>query len=114
MTISVTPDNLGPVTVRAHVSADGIRVELFAPSDLGRDAIRAILPDLRRDLAVSGMTTNLDLSSNDQPTESGDEAPRGERFASKPRTGTSGDAPENPEQRKPGLYETSSTIDVLA
>lgn len=114
MTINVTPDTLGPVTVRAHVSADGIRVELFAPSDLGRDAIRAILPDLRRDLAVSGMTTNLDLSSNDQPTESGDEAPRGERFASKPRTGTSGNAPENPEQRKPGLYETSSTIDVLA
>jgi flagellar hook-length control protein FliK len=71
LTLSVTPDNLGPVTVRAHVSAAGVRVELFAPNDLGRDALRAILPELRRDLAGTGMNANLQLSSNNQPTGTG-------------------------------------------
>ncbi len=67
MTLSVTPENLGPVTVRAHVSADGIRVELFAPSDAGREALRTILTDLRRDLSGAGMNTSLSLSTQDQP-----------------------------------------------
>ncbi len=39
-----------------------MHVELFAASDAGRDAVRQILPDLRRD---SGAT--LDLSSQNQP-----------------------------------------------
>jgi flagellar hook-length control protein FliK len=72
LTISVTPDTLGPVTVRAHVSPDGIRIELFAPTDLGRDAIRAILPDLRKDLAGAGVGANLDLSPQNQPSDAGD------------------------------------------
>ncbi|KFF61075.1 hypothetical protein JF66_00345 [Cryobacterium sp. MLB-32] len=33
LTITVTPENLGPLTVRAHVTGDNIRVELFAPTD---------------------------------------------------------------------------------
>nr|WP_283810079.1 flagellar hook-length control protein FliK [Leifsonia sp. C5G2] len=68
MTVHVRPDNLGPVTVRAHVGGEGVRVELFAPTDLGRDALRAILPDLRRDLTGAGLTGTLDLSSQNQPT----------------------------------------------
>lgn len=68
MTVHVTPDNLGPVTVRAHVGADGVRVELFAPTDAGRDALRAILPDLRRDLGSTGLSGTLDLSSQSQPS----------------------------------------------
>ncbi len=67
MTVHVTPDALGPVTVRAHVGADGVRVELFAPTDGGRDALRAILPELRRDLTGAGLSGTLDLSSQNQP-----------------------------------------------
>lgn len=67
MTVHVTPDTLGPVTVRAHVGAEGVRVELFAPTDGGRDALRAILPDLRRDLTGAGLSGSLDLSSQNQP-----------------------------------------------
>ncbi|MEO7123785.1 MAG: flagellar hook-length control protein FliK [Lacisediminihabitans sp.] len=67
LTLSVTPDNLGPVTVRAHISATGMHVELFAPNDLGRDALRVIMPDLRRDLAGTGMSANLQLSPDNQP-----------------------------------------------
>ncbi|HSP76228.1 MAG TPA: flagellar hook-length control protein FliK [Cryobacterium sp.] len=64
MTISVSPDNLGPVTVQAHVRGEHIRVELFAPTDLARDALRAILPDLRRDLSVGGLNAQLSLSAD--------------------------------------------------
>ncbi|WBM80108.1 flagellar hook-length control protein FliK [Cryobacterium breve] len=70
MTITVNPDNLGPVTVRAHIGGSSIRVELFAPTDLARDALRAILPELRRDLAQGGTDTRLDLSGNSQPDDS--------------------------------------------
>lgn len=51
LTLRVTPENLGPVTVRAQISGGAIHVELVAPSDAGRDALRTLLVDLRRDLA---------------------------------------------------------------
>jgi flagellar hook-length control protein FliK len=94
MTLSVTPDNLGPVTVRAHVSAAGVRVELFAPNDIGRDALRAILPELRRDLAGTGMNANLQLSSNNHPTGNGtgSQAGTGQSGAGQAGSGMAGDA----------------------
>ncbi len=63
MTINVIPDALGPVTVRAHLAADGIRIEMMAPSDAGRDGLRNILTDLRRDLAAGGMSASLSMGS---------------------------------------------------
>ncbi|GAA3863573.1 hypothetical protein GCM10022381_04440 [Leifsonia kafniensis] len=71
LTITVTPDNLGPVTVRAHVAGEHVRIELFAPNGEGRDALKQILTDLRRDLASQGLGAQLDLSSKSQP-DSGD------------------------------------------
>ncbi|CAM3315031.1 flagellar hook-length control protein FliK [Occultella aeris] len=68
LTINVTPDHLGPIAVRALITADGVRIELQTP-DAGREALRAILPDLRRDLAAGGLNATLDLDSGprDQP-----------------------------------------------
>lgn len=68
ITISVTPENLGPVTVRAHVSGEAVRIELLAPSDQGREALKAIMPELRRDLSSGGGQFSLDLSSGNQPS----------------------------------------------
>jgi flagellar hook-length control protein FliK len=51
VTVRVTPENLGAVTVRAHVVAGSMKVELFAAEPHARDALSAMLPDLRRDLA---------------------------------------------------------------
>ena len=69
ITLRVDPENLGPVTVRAHIGADGVRVEMFAPNDAGREALRSILADLRRDLAggSAGSTATLNLSDHNQP-----------------------------------------------
>ncbi|UXN24864.1 flagellar hook-length control protein FliK [Curtobacterium flaccumfaciens] len=69
VTVQVVPDSLGPVTVRAHVTAHGMHVELFAASDAGREAVRQVLPDLRRDAAGTGVSTTLDLSSQNQPQD---------------------------------------------
>jgi flagellar hook-length control protein FliK len=126
MTVSVTPDNLGPVTVRAHVGAEGVRVELFAPNDLGREAIRAIIPDLRRDLAGAGLGSNLSLSSQNQPTTDGSShgsatGQPGERATERGNSTGNGSAiDENAEPTseqavdRTGRFGTISTIDVLA
>ncbi|WP_076261885.1 flagellar hook-length control protein FliK [Intrasporangium flavum] len=62
LTVRVSPEHLGPVTVQAHIGADGVRIELFSGSDAGRAAVQAALPDLRRDLAGTGLGASLDLS----------------------------------------------------
>jgi len=115
LTISVTPENLGPVTVRAHVGAEGVRIELFAPTDLGRDALRTIMPDLRRDLAASGLGGSLDLSSHDQATHTGgDDAARARAAVTRLETATGASAADD-DQRAPARIDSlASTIDVMA
>ncbi|WP_194420329.1 flagellar hook-length control protein FliK [Microbacterium abyssi] len=65
LTLTISPENLGPVTVRAHISGGAIHIELHAPTDLGRDALRTILADLRRDLAVAASHATLAVASHD-------------------------------------------------
>lgn len=64
VTLTVSPETLGPVTVRARIGAGGIRLELHAATDAGREALRAILTDLRRDLAVAAPGSSLSVSSD--------------------------------------------------
>jgi flagellar hook-length control protein FliK len=81
--VRVTPENLGTVTVRAHVTDGSMKVELFAAPH-AHDAISAMLPDLRRDLAGSGSAqgATVGLGTGDAPqggsrgSASGDGAPR--------------------------------------
>ena len=63
MTLTVNPDTFGPVRVVAHISADGVHLELFGASEQARAALRAALPDLRRDLAGAGLDSRLDLGA---------------------------------------------------
>ncbi|TFD60252.1 flagellar hook-length control protein FliK [Cryobacterium suzukii] len=116
LTISVSPDNLGPVTVRAHVTGEGIRVELFAPTDLAREALRVILPDLRRDLAGSGLSAQLDLSSDSQAGDpSATRQPRSEADGRDPDArGPAERAPDTPQEQRPPQFGSTHTIDVLA
>ena len=69
ITLTVTPENLGPVTVRAHISGSSIRLELHAPSDAGREALRVILTDLRRDLSAAAPGASVDLSARDTTSD---------------------------------------------
>ncbi len=74
MTLKVTPEDLGPLTVRAHIDGAGVRIELFAPGDTGREALRGILPELRKELADAGFGASLDLSDHNGPPGQGRDA----------------------------------------
>lgn len=67
LTLKVTPDNLGPVQVRAHIGPDGIRIELVGATDAAREGLRNLLTDLRRDLAGTGMNASLSLGTDSGP-----------------------------------------------
>uniref|UniRef100_UPI000B0FD0CE flagellar hook-length control protein FliK n=1 Tax=Cellulosimicrobium cellulans TaxID=1710 RepID=UPI000B0FD0CE len=55
LTLSVTPEHLGPVTVRAHITGGELRIELFSPHDTGREALRALVADLRVAADAAGL-----------------------------------------------------------
>ena len=63
MTIDVTPEHLGPVRVTAHISADGVRIDLVGATAESRDALRQSMTDLKRDLAGAGLQADLSLGS---------------------------------------------------
>lgn len=120
MTVHVNPENLGPVTVQAHISAGNVRIELTAASSDGRDVLRQILPDLKRDLAGTGSNATLDLSSGSQSGyQQG--SPDRENFTRRAQTaypGTPGgrQSPmgEQRPQARSGLYGSDTTLDVMA
>ena len=84
LTLTISPENLGPVTVRAHISGGAIHIELHAPTDLGRDALRTILADLRRDLAAAATHATLAISTTDSGS--------GQSTTGQPGAGQSGSA----------------------
>jgi flagellar hook-length control protein FliK len=97
ITITVTPENLGPVTVSARTSAGSMHIELSAPSDAGREALRALLTDLRRDLAVAGIHSSLSLSTQASASRaaSSDDAQTGTQTGPNPRDAGAGAAAHN-------------------
>jgi flagellar hook-length control protein FliK len=119
MTVAVDPENLGPVTVQAHISAAGVRVELFAASADGREALRQILPDLKRDLAGAGLNASLDLSAGNQP--GGGQDAREQFFQRRGAIAYPGgtDSRQLPMKSQAslaaaGLYGTDGSLDVMA
>lgn len=71
ITLTVSPENLGPVTVRAHMAGGALHVELVSATDSGREALRSILTDLRRDLAAAMPASSLSLGGQDGAASSG-------------------------------------------
>ncbi|NCT92648.1 flagellar hook-length control protein FliK [Cellulomonas sp. APG4] len=63
LTLRVDPESMGPVKVVAHIGADGVRIELLGGTDQAREALRAALPDLRRDLVAAGLSPDLELGT---------------------------------------------------
>ncbi|WP_279367536.1 hypothetical protein [Microbacterium testaceum] len=64
ITLTVSPDSTGPVTVRAHIGAGGeVRIDLAGATEAGRDALRVMIADLRRDLASVMPHAHLSVGS---------------------------------------------------
>lgn len=117
MTLAVTPDDFGPVTVKAVITADGVKMELFASTDAGRDALRSAMTDLRRDLAGTGMNASLDLSSRDAPQQQAGREHQPGQTGPGPRRPAPDTASEPPVQQQPAdrrMYNHGPTLDVLA
>jgi hypothetical protein len=62
LTVHLHPLDLGPVSVVAEVRDGTVHLQLSGATEAGRDALRAALPDLRRELLESGFAgCSLDL-----------------------------------------------------
>jgi hypothetical protein len=123
ITVRIAPEELGPVTVRAVVGADGVRIELTAAGDAGREALRQVVGDLRRDLAATGSGATLDLgagSGRDADAGTGSDASSAGREASASPT-TDAEARRAEASALPtrsatahAWHPTSTTLDTLA
>ncbi|MFJ2541581.1 hypothetical protein [Microbacterium sp. NPDC087589] len=121
LTMTVNPDSLGPVTVRAHITASGeVQVELSGATDAGRDALRTMLVDLRRDLAAVMPHATLSVNHGASADASGD---RGQQAAGDAPTGQGADDREanrgRPDHRRgaeqaPDLPRTIQTMPSAA
>ncbi|MDI3329685.1 MAG: flagellar hook-length control protein FliK [Micrococcus sp.] len=68
-TIRISPESLGPVTLEAMARDGVVRLEISAATEAGRENLRAVLGELRRELAATGSGVTLDLAGNrDQST----------------------------------------------
>lgn len=118
MTLAVTPEEFGPVTVRAVIGPDGVKMELFASTDAGRDALRSAMTDLRRDLAGQGMNATLDLSSRGQPDQqaSGRDNPssREQQAGREPSRAPANPLAEQATTPDRRMYTSGPTLDVTA
>ncbi|RAN78757.1 hypothetical protein B5P43_16280 [Bacillus sp. SRB_336] len=108
MTVQVVPQSLGPVTVSAHLGADGLRIELAAATDAGRDGLRLILTELRRDLAGQGVASSLSLSSSLNGGTGGQAQSFGQNGFGQNAFGQNGTAPREP---GPGPWGAASGRD---
>lgn len=125
LSVNIAPEALGPITVRAHLGEHGIRMELSAPTDAGREALRAMLPELRRELAATGSgAISVATDGGNGPGTGGGSAgsqntPGGD---ARPFTGAAPPAvrtrdepsPETPGQDTPPVQQTPSHLDVMA
>jgi flagellar hook-length control protein FliK len=97
LTIHLNPEHLGPISVTAEVRGGDIHLHLAGATDAGREALRAALPDLKKELLGSGLgSCSMDLA-HDAPGGGG--AP--DREARQPQPGAGRDADTGRERPQP-------------
>ncbi|WP_222265406.1 flagellar hook-length control protein FliK [Modestobacter marinus] len=58
MTLVITPDELGPVSIQATITDGTIDLTLLGAHEHGRQALAEALPDLRRELETAGLSVS--------------------------------------------------------
>ena len=72
MTVEVTPEGLGPVKVTAEVSGGALHVSLAGASEAARQALKAAVGDLQRELATTSFTqTTVDVRADSGSSQQG-------------------------------------------
>ncbi|KQZ25049.1 flagellar hook-length control protein FliK [Microbacterium sp. Root553] len=116
LTLTVNPDNLGPVTLRAHISAAGdVQVELSGATEIGREALRTMLVDLRRDLAgvMPHATLSMGVGTGAEPPSDRGGQPGAGGTAGDPSASESDGRPRqhpesDPGRTSPGVIPTTT------
>ncbi|WP_164984024.1 flagellar hook-length control protein FliK, partial [Cellulomonas endophytica] len=93
LTVPLDPLTLGEARVVAHITPEGVRIELFGASDATREALKQSLTDLRRDLQDAGLPADVDLGGSDASArrssdEGSQDATSGGRSTGAPAEGT--------------------------
>lgn len=112
LTILLNPEELGPVSVVATVKGDQLSVQLTGATEVGRDALRAALPELERDLRDGGFATlNLNVRDTPQP----DPRPAwATPAATQPAQAAQAAQPTQPTQAAPGAAAVTPTATDFA
>jgi flagellar hook-length control protein FliK len=129
MTLVITPDDLGPVTIQATVTNGTLDLTLHGAHEHGRHALADALPDLRRDLEGAGVSVNrlevgADAGEDSSPwaraaqqqlADSQQRQGRSGQPATVPRSwALTGDHPGAGSTARTSDLSTSSGVDVLA
>ncbi|WP_369131847.1 flagellar hook-length control protein FliK [Modestobacter sp. I12A-02662] len=95
MTLVITPDELGPVSIQATITDGTLDLTLLGAHEHGRQALLEALPDLRRELETAGLSLNrLEVG-----TDAGDDASwtrAGQQQLPDPRGGSQGQSGRPP------------------
>jgi hypothetical protein len=82
LTVHLHPADLGQVSLVAEIRDGTISLQLAGATEVGREALRGALPDLRRELTESGFREcHLDLRQDGGQPGQPDRRPLGERTA---------------------------------
>ncbi len=65
MSVTLRPDELGPVHLRVEVREGVLTIAMTGASELARETLRAALPELRRELTQAGVSTGAMEVRND-------------------------------------------------
>jgi flagellar hook-length control protein FliK len=103
MTVVITPESLGTVTVAVTVTDGKLDLRLHGAHEAGRHALTEALPELRRDLESAGLT--FDRLSVDASSRDGGTSPRTQQQVLDARTGQQGSSGQ-PGQQQPRAWGT--------
>jgi flagellar hook-length control protein FliK len=107
LTVHLHPADLGPVSVVAEIRGGDIHLHLAGATEAGREALRAALPELRRELQQAGFRdASLDVGLDLQQQPAQDQPARhqaGDQPDHRPAPANAASAPD----REPGPDQTN-------
>jgi flagellar hook-length control protein FliK len=112
LTVQLNPVELGPVSIVAELRDGDIHLRLAGATEAAREALRAALPDLRRELADAGLNAGtLDVWQQ----AAGDRRSRGQTTGARPGSpdhaeGPNGTAP--PDSARPLITDPRRVLDL--
>ncbi|MGY2081460.1 flagellar hook-length control protein FliK [Modestobacter sp. SYSU DS0657] len=101
MTLVITPEELGPVSIQVTVTDGSLDLTLQGGSDAGRHALTDALPELRRELEGAGLTLGR-LAVDDTTADLGSTLRSAQQQLLDARAGQQGQGSASGQQGQPG------------